>query len=142
MISVHLVEEAGVPHQHPVVAGALHEHPPPRQVSRLHPAATPPCPHQLARLLPREHVAGVPVHQHHLLLGRDDLRLGELIEPAASAEQEAVPRHKILDAALSGHMQNLEPGRKKLRCKYELYDESHEGYNNNGYLEPGRVDRH
>ena len=124
MISVHLVEEAGVRHQHPVVAGALHEHPPPRQVSWLHPAAAPPRPHQLARLLPREHVARVPVHQHHLLLGRDDLRLGELVEPAASTEQEAVPRHKLLDAALAGHMKNLQPGwnAMKLICEYELYD--------------------
>ena len=82
-----------------------------------------PRPHQLARLLPREHVARDPVHQHHLLLGRDDLRLGELIEPPASTEQEAVPRHKFLDAALAGHMKNLQPGWNAMKLISERMNE-------------------
>jgi hypothetical protein len=54
-----------------------------------------------------EHVPSDLVHQDHLLLVRDDLWLGELVEPSASLEEERVPLDKVLDAALVLHMQHL-----------------------------------
>ena len=55
-----------------------------------------------------EHVPGDLVHQDDLLLVGEDLRGGELIEAPASLEEEGVHLDKVLDAALTLHVQHLD----------------------------------
>ena len=109
VVRVDLIQEARTGHQDPVVAGALHEHPPLLEVGRPHPP-TASASHQTEGLPPCEHVAGLPVHQHDLLLGRDDLRLGELVEASASLEDERVALDKLPDAASVWDVEDLKPG--------------------------------
>mmetsp|Transcript_67608 Transcript_67608/g.140929 ORF Transcript_67608/g.140929 Transcript_67608/m.140929 type:complete len:529 (-) Transcript_67608:113-1699(-) len=110
MVLVDLVEEACALYEHAVVAGGLHEHAELVQRGRKDLTGASSADH-VARILPCEHVAGDLVDQHHLLLGRDVLRLRELIEAATSLEQQRVLLHELLDGASSVHRQDLEARR-------------------------------
>ena len=109
VIRVDFIEEPRACQEDSVVAGALYEDSPLLELSRSQPALASP-PHQTEGLPPCEHVPGLLVHQHHLLLGGDDLRLGELVESSASLEYEGVALDKLLDAAPGRDLKHLEPG--------------------------------
>ena len=64
--------------------------------------------YEVTSLLASEHVPSDPVQQHHLLLGGDHLRLGELVEAATGLEEKRVIEDKLLDAALGGDVEDLE----------------------------------
>ena len=108
VIRVDFIEEPRGWEENPVVAGALYEDSPLLEVSRSHPAAASSS-NQTEGLPPSEHVPGLLVHQHHLLLGGDDLGLGELVESPAGLEYERIALNKLLDAAPGGDVKNLEP---------------------------------